>query len=198
MFLQLLRQVHVFDQGENFSWPIEFRKLNDKHREILVKARTKEVQSLLDNKAIRILSLEESNKFRKEFPDHILPSRYVDRWKPTGDKFSVLPENFDEAGFEPMNDSGLAAKSRWCVVGWKDPLIHACTNTFVNINLFVFPTFCYQAMERQSERCRDSIFAVAASHPEEQTGLHDAVGLEFSRLHRWPIGTFGNRSLWVS
>ena len=38
---------------------IEFNKLNDKHREVFVKARTKEVQSLLNNKAIRILSVEE-------------------------------------------------------------------------------------------------------------------------------------------
>ena len=145
---------------------IEFRKLNDKHREIFVKARTKEVQSLLDNKAIRILSLEESNKFRKEFPDHILPSRYVDRWKPTGDKFSVLPEGFDEAGFEPMNDSGLAAKSRWCVVGWKDPLIHAIERsapTPLSTSIYLF--FQLSASRQWRGKVKDAKTAFLQSLP---------------------------------
>ena len=75
---------------------VDFKSLNAKHKEVFQKARAKEVQSLLDNKAIKILSVEESRAFRAKFPDHVLPSRYVDRWKPNGDKFAVLPEAFDQ------------------------------------------------------------------------------------------------------
>ena len=106
---------------------IDFDRLtNAAHRKAFLDARIKEVQSLIDNKAIKILSSEESRAFRRDHPDCVLPSRYVDRWKPSGDgKFSTLPEHFDDPGFEPLNNPGLAAKSRWCVVGWRDPWIHA-------------------------------------------------------------------------
>ena len=62
--------------------------------------------------------------FRRQHPDHVLASRYVDRRKPSGDKFSVLPEAFDSPDYEQLNDDGVSAKSRWCVVGWMDPMIH--------------------------------------------------------------------------
>ena len=78
---------------------VEFSKLPEKEKEIFRKARDKEIKPLLDSGAIKILSLEESRKFRKEFPDRVLPSRYVDRWKPT-EEFSVLPENFQGGTIE--------------------------------------------------------------------------------------------------
>ena len=102
---------------------VEFRNLGEKYKVIFRKARAKEVASLLNSGAIQILSVEESRKFAKENPDHVLTSRYVDRWKPT-DAFGVLPEEFDNPGFLPENHTGLAPKSRWCVVGWRDPYIH--------------------------------------------------------------------------
>ena len=102
---------------------VEFRHLPEKYKQIFRKSRAKEVTSLLNSGAIKILSVEESRKFAKEHPDHVLTSRYVDRWKPT-DAFGVLPEEYDEPNFLPENHSGLAPKSRWCVVGWKDPHIH--------------------------------------------------------------------------
>ena len=103
---------------------ITFSKLSEKHRKVFQAAREKEVKLLLDNKAIKILSVEESRQFRRNHPDYVLSSRYVDRWKPDGDKFAVLPEAFDRPGFDPAEHDNLSAKSRWCVVGWKDPMIH--------------------------------------------------------------------------
>eukprot|EP00435_Cladocopium_sp_Y103_P008346 s2034_g2.t1 len=102
---------------------VEFKNLPEKYKEIFRKARAKEVASLLNSGAIKILSVEESRKFAKEHPESVLPSRYVDRWKPT-DAFGVLPEEYDQPGFLPEAHGGLAPKSRWCVVGWKDPLVH--------------------------------------------------------------------------
>ena len=96
---------------------VEFSKLPEKEKAIFRKARDKEIKSLLDSGAIKILSIEESRQFRKDFPDRVLPSRYVDRWKPT-EEFSVLPENFQGGTVE---DEKVAPKSRWCVVGWRDP-----------------------------------------------------------------------------
>ena len=102
---------------------VEFRSLNEKHKKIFRAARAKEVKSLLDSGAIRILSVKESLEFLRNNPQHVLTSRYVDRWKPT-DRFGVLPEKYGEVNFEPADHEGLAAKSRWCVVGWRDPHIH--------------------------------------------------------------------------
>ena len=102
---------------------VEFRKLSEKHKNIFRQARAKEVKSLLDSGAIKILSLAESKQFLREHPNHVLTSRYVDRWKPT-DALGVLPEEYGHEGFQPEDHGGLAPKSRWCVVGWKDPHIH--------------------------------------------------------------------------
>lgn len=107
---------------------VEFRRLTDKHRDIFRAARAKEVKSLLDSGAIQILSVEESLKFLAERPKHVLESRYVDRWKPT-DAFGVVPEQFGRPGFVPEDHGGLAPKSRWCVVGWQDPMIHEIERT---------------------------------------------------------------------
>ena len=103
---------------------VEFTKLNERHREAFRQARRKEVQSLLDNHAITILSLAESREFLKKHPNFVLKSRYVDRWKPGGDGFSVLPEEYDEAWFDPQKHGDLTPRSRWCVVGWQDPQVH--------------------------------------------------------------------------
>ena len=101
---------------------VTFSLLGEEEKKTFRQSRDKEIKSLLDSGAIKVLTLEESKAFRKAHPDHVLTSRYVDRWKPT-EAFAVLPDNFD------ANDPGehraqVAAKSRWCVVGWKDPHVH--------------------------------------------------------------------------
>ena len=55
---------------------VEFATLDEKFKEIFRKARDKEIKSLLDSGAIKILSLEESRQFRQQHPDHVLTSRY--------------------------------------------------------------------------------------------------------------------------
>ena len=93
---------------------IDFDRLTSAtHRKAFLDARIKEVQSLIDNKAIKILSSEESRAFQQDHPDCVLPSRYVDGWKPSGDgKFSTLPEHFDDPGFEPLNHPEVLQQSR--------------------------------------------------------------------------------------
>ena len=145
---------------------IVFTKLSSQHREAFEKARIKEVKSLLDNKAIRLLSVEESKAFRKAHPDHVLTSRFVDRWKPNGDKFSVLPKQFEDPNYEPMADDGVDPKSRWCVVGWKDPMAHAIERsapTPLTTSIYLF--FQLSASRKWPGRVKDAKTAFLQSLP---------------------------------
>ena len=81
---------------------VEYRNLGHKDRALFDKSRYTEVNNLLDLGAYRILSLGESLKFRAEFPDYVLPSRFVDRWKAT-------------------DEGGAKAKSRIVILGFTDP-----------------------------------------------------------------------------
>ena len=102
---------------------VEFRDLGPAEKEVFRKARKKEVDSLLETGAIRILSLAESRKFEKENPNHVLTSRYVDRYKPK-EEYQVIPDDFDATRDRATVTAEYAPKSRWTVVGWKDPHIH--------------------------------------------------------------------------
>ena len=109
---------------------VEFSKLQGPEKELFRKSRAKEFQSLLDNKAVRVLSVKESEEFRRLHPEAILESRFVDRYKPVG----ISPEKLDQARQAAIDQGDLRPlelsedhtnpKSRWCVVGWKDPQIH--------------------------------------------------------------------------
>ena len=79
-----------------------YAKISPKDQKIFDAARKKEVQGLLDLGAYRILSLEESLKFRERHPEYVLPSRFVDRWKAQDDGINI-------------------AKSRLVILGFKDP-----------------------------------------------------------------------------
>ncbi|CAE7938278.1 GIP, partial [Symbiodinium necroappetens] len=72
--------------------------------------------------AITILSVEDSLKFAREHPEHVLTSRYVDRWKP--EDGVTFPKDFDIKHINADFKAKLGPKSRWCVVGWRDPQIH--------------------------------------------------------------------------
>ena len=67
----------------NAAGSVEYRNLNHKEQKCFDDARSLEVNNLLDLDAYELLSLEESIAFRNEFPDFVLTSRFVDRWKPT-------------------------------------------------------------------------------------------------------------------
>ena len=150
---------------------IEFRKLNDAHRKIFRAAREKELKSLLDSGAIRILSKEESREFMRNNPQHVLKSRFVDRWKPT-DEFGVVPEQFGDDGFDPATHGGLAAKSRWCVVGWEDPHIHEIERTAptpLTSSMYLFLQL--SASRKWSARAKDAKTAFLQSRPTTRKKL---------------------------
>ena len=130
---------------------VEFSKLQGEERETFRKSRAKEMESLLANKAIRVLSLKESEDFRKNHPDYVLESRFVDRYKPV----AISPADIEKAKkaavdneeLEPleMTEDRSQPKSRWCVVGWADPHVHqiersaptpssAAVNTVLQVN----------------------------------------------------------------
>ena len=83
---------------------VEYRHLPLLHQKKFDAARWKEVNGLLDLKAYRILSLEESLQFQRDFPDCVLPSRFVDRWKHQDDGVDI-------------------AKARLVILGFKDPQV---------------------------------------------------------------------------
>ena len=62
------------------------------------------MEGLFDLKAYRLMSLEESRKFKKEHPECVLPTRWVDRYKAT-------------------DEGGAIAKSRIVIFGFMDPHI---------------------------------------------------------------------------
>ena len=103
---------------------IEFRKLPEMLKKTFRKSRDKEIKSLIDSGAIKVLTLEESIAFEQENPDHVITSRYVDRWKPAGEA-SVLPDNFDSYEANNIHREDVAPKSRWTVIGWRDPDLHS-------------------------------------------------------------------------
>ena len=144
---------------------VEFRKLEEKYKKIFRASRAKEVQSLLDSGAIKILSKEESKRFLREHPQHVLTSRYVDRWKPT-DAFGVLPEEYGEPGFLPEQHPGLAPKSRWCVVGWRDPHIHQIERTAPTpLTSSIYLALQLAASRKWKAKSKDAKTAVLQSRP---------------------------------
>ena len=96
-------QIWVHAQASEAS-NVEYRNLSPKDQKIFDAARYKEVKTLLDIGAYRILSLQESLDFRRDPPDCVLPSRYVDRWKAT-------------------DEGELLAKSRTVSLGFQDPRV---------------------------------------------------------------------------
>ena len=81
---------------------VEYRNLTPKERKVFDQSRHTEMKNLFDLGAYRILSVEESLRFREMFPDCVLPSRWVERWKAT-------------------DEGGVKAKSRVVILGFKDP-----------------------------------------------------------------------------
>jgi hypothetical protein len=81
---------------------VEYHRLGFKDQKTFYDARALEIKNLLDLGAYRLMSLEESLKFREDHPDSVLPSKWVERWKTT-----------DEGGYK--------AKSRIVILGFKDP-----------------------------------------------------------------------------
>eukprot|EP00973_Karenia_brevis_P031103 4290309-Karenia_brevis.AAC.1 len=62
---------------------VEYRNLLRADQKIFDDARNKGMQGLLDLGAYKLMSCQESLAFRRDHPDHVLPSRWVERWKGT-------------------------------------------------------------------------------------------------------------------
>ena len=103
---------------------VDFKKLPERLKKVFRKSRDKEINSLLSSGAIKILSVKESQEFERLHPDHVLTSRYVDRRKPV-EEGATLPENFDAYNVTDEEARQVTPKSRWTVVGWKDPEVHS-------------------------------------------------------------------------
>ena len=81
---------------------VKYAQLSPKEKLDFDKARRKEMEGLFDLKAYRLMSLEESRKFKREHPECVLPTRWVDRYKAT-------------------DEGGSIAKSRIVILGFMDP-----------------------------------------------------------------------------
>ena len=97
------KQLWVGVQATDAS-SVNYRDLSPSDRVKFDTSRATELRNLFGLKAYRIMSLEESLAFRRDFPECVLPSRWVDRWK--------------------AQDSGAdIAKSRIVILGFKDPQV---------------------------------------------------------------------------
>ena len=97
---------HAFFVAKTSHGQVNFRTETEETKNLFRPYRAAEVKSLIfEQKAMTILSLEDSRKFAREHPEHVIDGTMVDRWKPL--------------------DGGLTEpKSRFCVTGWQDPHIH--------------------------------------------------------------------------
>ncbi|CAE7655781.1 GIP [Symbiodinium sp. CCMP2592] len=142
MFCNRDRAFYITKKKES-PGQVEMRELNVEEKKIFRKSRAKEVQSLLDSGAITILSIKDSLQFAREHPEHVLTSRYVDRWKP--EDGVTFPKDFDVKRITPDFRAKLGPKSRWCVVGWQDPMIHAVERsapTPLTVSMYLFMQLC--------------------------------------------------------
>ena len=81
---------------------VSFNHLPPGERAVFQGSRDTEVQALIDLGAFRVMTEKESAEFRRQRPERVLPTQWVDRWK-------------------PQDDGSRKAKSRLVVLGWKDP-----------------------------------------------------------------------------
>jgi len=88
----------------NDASSVDYKNLTPATQKLFNASRGKEIGNLLELGAYRILSLEDSLKFREMYPDCVLPSRWVERWK-------------------AQDDGGTIAKSRIVILGFKDPQV---------------------------------------------------------------------------
>ena len=125
-FCERDRCIYVTKAKTSFG-QVEFSKLAEDEKKLFREARKKELDSLVTNGAVKVMSVEESRAFLKEFPDQVIDSRFVDRYKPkeldpnTISEFKrrAIQEGHMEA--VPLQVDQRNPKSRWCVVGWQDP-----------------------------------------------------------------------------
>ena len=108
---------------------VEFSKLPEKMKVAFRKSRKKELDSLIANGAVKVLSVEESAAFMEMYPEQIIDSKFVDRFKPKEISLEALEQYKQRAIREghleacQLEEDQTNPKSRLCVVGWQDPQI---------------------------------------------------------------------------
>ena len=123
------RCVYVSKAKSSFG-QVEFSKLPEETKVQFRASRKKEMDSLIKNQAVRILSVEESLEFARLHPSQIIDSKFVDRYKPKSVELSTLAEYkrraIQEGHLEAieLEQDQQNPKSRLCAVGWLDPQIH--------------------------------------------------------------------------
>ena len=121
---------HYVTKSKASFGQVQFSKLDEKEKEVFRKARKKELDSLISNGAVRVLSLSESRAFERDFPDQVIDSKFVDRYKPKDIGTDTIEEYKRRAiqeghmGVCELEQDQQSPKSRLCVVGWMDPQIH--------------------------------------------------------------------------
>ena len=109
---------------------VEFRHLGEEEKELFRKARKKELDSLIANGAVKVLSIQESERFLQESPQHVIESKFVDRYKPkeiNKESLEIYKKRALKEGrmdVIPLEKDHTNPKSRWCCVGWRDPDVH--------------------------------------------------------------------------
>ncbi|CAL1162763.1 unnamed protein product [Cladocopium goreaui] len=108
---------------------VEFSKLSEEDKNLFRASRKKEIDSLLANNAVKILSVEESREFLRLTPDQIIESKFVDRFKPKEVDLKML-EDCKQTAIEQgqlevfkLEMDQKNPKSRLCAIGWRDPQI---------------------------------------------------------------------------
>ena len=115
----------TYSYAASSSSEVRLKDLTPELREDFRASDLKEWNAVKASKAVRVLSLSESQNARGRFPDRVLSSRIVRRLKP-----------------QPGVGTKPKAKSRWCVHGHQDPdtgtmSVYAPTPTSSSVLLFL-------------------------------------------------------------
>ena len=154
---------------------VVFRDLPEKYKKVFRKSRDKEIESLLKSGAITILSLKDSREFANKFPEYVLTSRYVDRWKPLFGSSGILG-SFSLCG-RLRQQHGRAEKPvvRCRVEGSTCARDRAVgTDTVDLVPIPFLPTFSTQEVARARKGCKNSLFTGQADNKEAEAGTQDA------------------------
>ncbi|CAK8990637.1 unnamed protein product [Durusdinium trenchii] len=100
---------HYVTKSKASFGQVQFSKLDEKEKEVFRKARKKELDSLISNGAVRVLSLSESRAFERDFPDQVIDSKFVDRYKPKDIGTDTIEEYKRRAIQEGRPDGAAAA-----------------------------------------------------------------------------------------
>ena len=98
---------------------INFRNLSGEYRETFKQAMLKEINNNIETGAYECMTLEESEKVRREMPDKILQSRYVLVEKPI-EESDVAKAKADKILLQDNGDLSTKAKARHVMKGFSE------------------------------------------------------------------------------